>query len=148
MISAREGWRVVTAWCAAGVVALLLPTLALAQPAPALSPAPDLAREVVGVWRMEDVYTLHNSEGSFRIESHPPGAFVSDVTFLADGTGEINGDRFAWSTSGDEMQWIFSNGARVSMLARFLDRSHFMVIAAGPSGVAGGSAISSLRRVR
>ena len=101
-----------------------------------------------GVWLMEDLYTVHVENGGVeRIESHAPGAFVTEVEFRVDGTGR-QGDRpFRWISVRDEIQWRFDDGGSVSLLVRFLTPDYFLVFARALGDLDLGAAVSGLVRV-
>lgn len=108
-----------------------------------------LAETIRGSWLMEDLYTIHVDSGAVeRIESHAPGAFVTEVEFDSDGTGRQGTRTFRWTHNQDEIQWRFDDGGTVSLLVRFLTPDYFLVIARALNQPDLGAAVSGLVRLR
>jgi hypothetical protein len=107
-----------------------------------------LAETLFGRWLMEDLYTIHVDERAMeRIESHRPGAFVTEVQFNANGTGRQGDRAFRWMQNQDEIQWRFEDGGTVSLLVRFLTPDYFLVFARALGQPDNGAAVSGLVRM-
>lgn len=128
------------------VIGVALTSLAALVP---LSAQTALTFRLVGDWVMEDAYTIQAPpDEGLRIESHPEGMFAFDLSLAANGTGFLDGQRFAWSVDERDgsMLWRFQTGATVRMLPRFISDDLVLVLAVSPQGGGPVGAVSVLSR--
>ncbi len=131
------------------ILRALLACLTLITTSAATFAQSTLAQTLEGSWLMEDLYTIHVDAGGVeRIESHAPGAFVTEVEFRTDGSGRQGDRSFLWIHVQDEIQWRFEDGGTVSLLVRFLTPDYFLVFARALGQPNAGAAVSGLVRMR